>query len=64
MIYSVRTKSDLNKLIIKIKNIIDNIKLQLAGNKIMKPRKTHLCNWCYYWKECPIQSNDNPHLKI
>ena len=64
MIYSTRTKSDLNKLIIKIKNIIDEIKLQLDRNKVMKPRKTYLCNWCYYWKECPIQNTDNPYLKI
>lgn len=26
-------------------------------------KKSVLCNWCYYWEECPIQNGTNPFIK-
>ena len=42
-------------LIENIKTIEDSEK---EGNFIANESK--LCNWCYYWKECPIKSGNHP----
>ena len=42
--------------------LIENIKIiedsEKEGDFIANESK--LCNWCYYWKECPVKSNNHP----
>ena len=42
--------------------LIENIRIiedsEKEGDFIANESK--LCNWCYYWKECPVKSNNHP----
>ena len=62
LVYSKRSKSDLEKIIKKIINLIDEIRLKISKNEKFVPKKSILCNWCYYWQECPLQDGSNPYL--
>ena len=62
LVYSKRSKSDLEKIIKKIVNLIDEIRLKLLKNEKFVAKKSILCNWCYYWQECPLQEGSNPYL--
>ena len=62
LVYSKRSKSDLEKVIKKIVNLIDEIRLKLLKNEKFVAKKSILCNWCYYWQECPLQEGSNPYL--
>ena len=62
LVYSRRSKSDLEKVIKKIVNLIDEIRLKLFKNEKFVAKKSILCNWCYYWQECPLQERSNPYL--
>ncbi|MEL1234398.1 MAG: PD-(D/E)XK nuclease family protein [Candidatus Neomarinimicrobiota bacterium] len=62
LVYSKRSKSDLEKIIKKIINLIDEIRLKLSKNEKFVAKKSMLCNWCYYWQECPLQDGSNPYL--
>ena len=62
LVYSKRSKSDLEKVIKKIVNLIDEIRLKLLKNEKFVAKKSILCNWCYYWQECPLQEGRNPYL--
>ena len=62
LVYSKRSKSDLEKIVKKIVNLIDEIRLKQLNNEKFVARKSILCNWCYYWQECPLQKGSNPYL--
>tara|TARA_B100001741_G_scaffold186593_1_gene153561 strand:+ start:243 stop:974 length:732 start_codon:yes stop_codon:yes gene_type:complete len=62
LVYSKRSKSDLEKIVKKIVNLIDEIRLKLLKNEKFVAKKSILCNWCYYWQECPLQEGSNPYL--
>ena len=62
LVYSKRSKSDLEKTIKKIVSLIDEIRLKLLKNEKFVAKKSILCNWCYYWQECPLQEGSNPYL--
>ena len=62
LVYSRRSKSDLEKIIKKIISLIDEIRLKLIKNEKFVAKKSILCNWCYYWQECPLQEGSNPYL--
>lgn len=62
-IQSTRTDTALQKLSKKITNRIDNVKDAIEKNSDFPPKKSILCNWCYYWEECPIQNKSNPFIK-
>ena len=62
LVYSKRSKSDLEKIVKKIVNLIDEIRLKLFKNEKFVAKKSILCNWCYYWQECPLQEGSNPYL--
>ena len=36
-------------------SLIDEIRLKLFKNEKFVAKKSILCNWCYYWQECPLQ---------
>ena len=62
LVYSKRNKSDLEKVVKKIVNLIDEIRLKLLNKEKFVAKKSMLCNWCYYWQECPVQESSNPYL--
>mgnify|MGYP001157386588 FL=1 len=62
LVYSKRNKSDLEKVVKKIVNLIDEIRLKLTNKEKFVAKKSMLCNWCYYWQECPAQESSNPYL--
>ena len=62
-IESVRTKKQLLDLSKSIKKQIDNIRLKVSNGEEFPANKSILCNWCYYWEECPEQSGRNPFIK-
>jgi len=43
-------------------SLIENIKIIEDSEKkdIFIANESKLCNWCYYWKECPIKSDNHP----
>ena len=43
----------------KMENSLSKIIANLSSSKY-RPKETPLCNWCYYWKECPIKLTTNP----
>ena len=62
LVYSKRSESDLEKLTKKIVNLIDEIRLKLLKNEKFAAKKSMLCNWCYFWQECPVKEGSNPYL--
>jgi putative RecB family exonuclease len=64
LVYSKRSKSDLEKVVKKIVNLIDEIRHKLLYNGKFVAKKSMLCNWCYYWQECPVQESSNPYLRL
>jgi ATP-dependent helicase/DNAse subunit B len=59
IISSKRTNGQLNSLIDGIKIKIDEIRGYVDNNNEFEPNETILCNWCYYWEECPAKSSIN-----
>lgn len=41
---------------------IDKIRTFVNSRNTFKARESILCNWCYYWEECPAKSGGNPYL--
>jgi putative RecB family exonuclease len=59
---STRTENQLNSLISKTKKTIDRIQGQIASGGEFAPKESFLCNWCYYWEECPAKTGTNPYI--
>jgi len=59
IITSKRTEGQLNKLIESIKLKIDQIRENIIKGNQFEPKESILCNWCYYWEECPAKSSVN-----
>tara|TARA_B100000003_G_scaffold203268_1_gene213586 strand:- start:619 stop:1416 length:798 start_codon:yes stop_codon:yes gene_type:complete len=59
---SRRSQMDITKVIKKTKSSIDEIRSKLKNGGSFKPKTSILCNWCYYWEECPSQSGPNPYI--
>jgi putative RecB family exonuclease len=60
---SIRTKKQLLDLSASIKKQIDNIRSKISNGGEFPAKKSILCNWCYYWEECPAQNGTNPFIK-
>jgi len=60
---SRRTKEELNILSENIKIRIDNIRTAIADNHEFPAKESILCNWCYYWDECPAKYRPNPFVR-
>jgi putative RecB family exonuclease len=60
---SVRTEKQLDDLSRSIKKQIDGIQSQINSGGEFPAKKSNLCNWCYYWEECPAQNGTNPVIK-
>ena len=63
IVKSKRTKPNIEKLINKTKNIIDKIRTKFDKDQNFEPKKSILCNWCFYWDECPAQTKTNPYIR-
>ena len=60
---SKRTKAGLRKVIDETKKTIDIIRDTINKDGEFHTKESMLCNWCYYWEECPAQSRTNPSIK-
>ena len=60
---SKRTNEDIRKVINETKNSIDEIREKFSNGGEFPPKKSILCNWCYYWEECPSQYGSNPYIQ-
>ena len=58
----VKSAADLDKLIDKIKALINTIRKKEKSGGQFKPKESILCNWCYYWEECPAKNGSNPYV--
>ncbi|NQV37475.1 MAG: PD-(D/E)XK nuclease family protein [Candidatus Marinimicrobia bacterium] len=38
-----------------------SIKSHIANGQVFEAKESMLCNWCYYWKECPSKYTANPY---
>ena len=61
-IESVRDKKQLSDLSSNIIHQIDNIRSKISSGGEFLAKKSILCNWCYYWEECPAQNGSNPFI--
>ena len=59
---SMRTSDQIVELVQKIKTRIDEIRNHIFDKKPFRPNESILCNWCYYWEECPAKSTPNPYI--
>ena len=62
IVRSKREKQGIAKLIDNTKNNIDEIRNKYEKGKSFEAKKSILCNWCYYWEECPKQQGANPYI--
>lgn len=62
IITSVRTPSQHTLLTRKVKQKAENILEHVANGKSFLARETMLCNWCYFWEECPVKNATNPYV--
>lgn len=60
---SIRTPKQLDSLSSSVKKQVDEIRLKINSGGQFSARKSILCNWCYYWEECPAQVGSNPFIK-
>nr|MCS5653016.1 PD-(D/E)XK nuclease family protein [Candidatus Neomarinimicrobiota bacterium] len=58
----VKSVADLDKLIDKIKALIDTIRQKDKSGGQFPAKESILCNWCYYWEECPAKNGTNPNV--
>ena len=42
--------------------LIDNIQKieETESEETYVANESKLCNWCYYWKECPVKNGSSP----
>ena len=57
IICSRRSEDQLKKLIERIKFKIDQIRGYIDKKNEFEPNESILCNWCYYWEECPANTS-------
>ena len=58
----VKSAADLDKLIDKIKALSDTIRKKENSGGQFPAKESILCNWCYYWEECPAKNGSNPYV--
>ena len=63
VIRSKRTTEQLQQLIKSMQKRIDEIRSRVKQGGTFPAKETILCNWCYYWEECPQKKGSNPFIK-
>ena len=61
-IESKRNAEEIKNVIQETKKSIDVIRSKVKNGGEFSPKTSILCNWCYYWEECPSQSGTNPYI--
>jgi len=61
-IESKRNADEIKNVIQETKKSIDVIRSKVKNGGEFSPKTSILCNWCYYWEECPSQSDTNPYI--
>ena len=46
----------------EIKALIDTIRKKENSGGQFPAKESILCNWCYYWEECPAKNGTNPNF--
>jgi len=59
---SQRNSVQIKQVIQETKRSIDEIRNKLKNGGEFLPKTSILCNWCYFWEECPSQSGSNPYI--
>ena len=62
IVRSKRSRDSIARLIDKTKKNIDEIRTRYKEGNPFEAKKSMLCNWCYYWEECPKQDGPNPYI--
>ncbi|MEE2876639.1 MAG: PD-(D/E)XK nuclease family protein [Candidatus Neomarinimicrobiota bacterium] len=60
---SKRTPRQLENLKRRIQRLVAEIKDKIESGGPFNPVETPLCNWCFFWEECPAKSGHNPVVK-
>tara|TARA_B100000700_G_C14946850_1_gene809629 strand:- start:257 stop:1060 length:804 start_codon:yes stop_codon:yes gene_type:complete len=60
---STRSAENIRKIITDTKKSIDEIQSKIKNGGKFQPKESILCNWCYYWEECPSQSGRNRYIR-
>ena len=59
---SSRNETQLDSLTQSLMKRIDNIRNKIDNGGEFRAKESILCNWCYYWEECPKQTGENPYI--
>ena len=62
VVKSKRTREQLQQLTGSMKKQIDEIRLREKQGSTFPAKESILCNWCYYWEECPQKQGSNPFI--
>ena len=60
-----RTKKEITvhkKYSNKVKKAKEEIRLHEKQGSTFPAKESILCNWCYYWEECPQKQGSNPFI--
>lgn len=60
---SIRTDRQLLNLKKKIRTLVSAIRQSVENKGPFPPKESILCNWCFYWEECPAKGGHNPFVK-
>ncbi len=60
---SKRSKADLDQLSQKMMDDIDLVRKTIDAQRDFPAKESILCNWCYYWEECPAKYGSNPFIR-
>ncbi|MDP6965934.1 MAG: hypothetical protein QF551_01515, partial [Candidatus Marinimicrobia bacterium] len=58
-----KTPHQIDELKSSIRKLVAKIEERIVRGGPFLPRPTPLCNWCYYWDECPAKREHNPFVK-
>ncbi len=59
----VKNAVDMVKLTDKVKALIYTIRKKESSDGQFPAKESILCNWCYYWEECPTKNGSNPYVR-
>ncbi len=60
---STRTPTLLETHVTKITDQVNQIVSRIKNGSEFEPKEGFLCNWCYYWEECPAKYSHNPAIR-
>jgi len=61
-LHSYRSQQQISSLVNRTKTKIDKIRNKIENGGEFPAKESALCNWCYYWDECPAKFSSNPFI--